>query len=129
MRSRIRCELSKVDKLVLNDHVGESDDRSVRPEKVLQQAEKNSDSTTQKVSEIRKERKSLQVMMMMRPSAHCIKANEVSVGRTTKEVIVQNIKIVERQCRRSRRSGRLRYTSCNSLFRVDVQSSRNDECR
>ena len=48
----------KVEKLVLNDHVGECGDRSVRAEKVLQQAEKNKDSASQKVSEIRKERKS-----------------------------------------------------------------------
>ena len=39
---------TKVDKLMLNDRVGESGDRSVRAEKVLQQAEKNEDSATQK---------------------------------------------------------------------------------
>ena len=53
MRPRIRCEAFKVEKLVLNDRDGESGDRSVRAEKVLQRM-----IQSHMVSEVREERKS-----------------------------------------------------------------------
>ena len=52
---RIQCELSNRKSSYYQ--VGESGDRSVRAEKVLQQAEKNKDSATQKMSrELRRRR-------------------------------------------------------------------------
>ena len=57
------------------------------------------------------------LVRMIRSSAQ--KAIDVSVERTTKEVIVQNIQMSsERQCRQSRRSRILwKYTSCSSRIR------------
>ena len=103
---------SKVNKLVSNNRVGESRDGSVRgEEEEVQQAEKNEDSATQK-----KSRKSgrREEMMMMRSSAQ-------------KAFIVQKIgTIVERQCRRPRRSIiLLKYT----IVKLETQAIDTDKLK
>ena len=52
--SNVSCQ---GEEFVLNNRVGESSDRSVRAKKVSQQAEKYEDPVTQKVSDVREERK------------------------------------------------------------------------
>ena len=66
----------KVEKLVLNAHVGESGDRSVHAEKTSQQAERRIQSHT--VSEVRKEVEQISIQMMIRSSAHCRKQSKSS---------------------------------------------------
>ena len=73
----------------------------------------------------RKHRKSgtreiLQIMMMRSSERN---------GLEVSELIVQNIQmIVERQCQRSRRSRKLRYTTCNFLTDGGCAVRRNVEC-
>ena len=77
----------KVEKLVLNVRVGKSGDRSVRVEKVLQQAEMNEDSATESLGSQEEEgRENLspdddEVISTLQ------KAIEVKMKRTIKEVI------------------------------------------
>ena len=50
MRTRIRCELSKVDKLVLNDHVGESDDSKLKRTRIRPHIKSQKSGKKEKVS-------------------------------------------------------------------------------
>ena len=96
--SETSMRVIKVEKLVLDVRVGERCDRSVR-DKVLQQAEKNEDSATQKKSrESGRRRKENLQMMMMRSSAHCRKQSKVFRKRTIKEAI----DLANTTCRTSR---------------------------
>ena len=107
----------KVEKLVLDVRVGESGDRTFRAEKVLQQAEKNKDSATQERS--RKSGGRGWKSPDDAESNRCLHEEAHQGGDRFHEYDVRNIQmIVERQCRRSRRSRRLlRYTSCSSRIR------------
>ena len=111
----------------MNVRVGE---RSVRAEKALQQAERG-------IQSHRKSRKSGRRGKSPDNDDKVINAESTRSLRG-KKVIVQNIQMIveiERQCRRSRRSRSLRYTSCSShvrwrmCSRVAMTSARNSEWR